>query len=295
MRLLRVRHIRKGFSLLELLVAIAVFALLLVVLVQTLGQSSQLWVAVKRQSEHALNCRAIGDFISEELKRALPPLDRTSTNSLQFVINPPSVSTTYRNRDAVFWQAPIASERTGGDIAEVGYFIKWDQSKPGNPRALLCRLFVPPVQNGVPNANFAIHKDPSNWVSDSILQTVAPADAAGDYNGLFAENVLGLWLKPLDSSGNALPAAFDSRRDKYVDTDGVTHYLPRWIEVSLLTLDAASASRVTPTMQSAIVALVSAKNNAPECRDAVLQDSALLGISASLRVYSTRILLENSR
>lgn len=299
-RSLSSRKVGTGFTLLELLVATAVFVLLLIVLMQTLGQSSQLWVATKRQSEHALNCRAIGDFIGEELKKALPPLDRTATNSLQFIINPSSVSTNFLNRDAAFWQAPIASEKTGGDIAEIGYFVKWDTSKPGNPRAMLCRFFAPPIQNGVTNANYLIHSDPSNWINDAVLQAVAPADSTSDYRGLFAENVLGLWLSPLDSAGGPLTAAFDSRKNSYQEVSGlgtnqVTRSLPRWMEVSLLTLDSSSAARVTPAIQSKVMSLVSGASNASICRDGMLQSADLGAISPGLRVYTTRILLQNSQ
>lgn len=295
MRPWRADPVRGGFTLLELLVATVVFVLLLVVLMQTLGQSSRLWVATKQQSEYALNCRAIGDFVGEELRKALPPLDRTATNSLQFVINPSSVSEAFRNRDAVFWQAPIASEKTGGDIAEVGYFVKWDESNPSNPRALLCRFFVPPVDNGVTNGNFRIHTHPDDWVNDDLLNAAAPADAASGYVGLFAENVLGLWVRPLDSDGQPLKADFDSRTDSWSSaSENVTRHLPRWVEIGLVTLDSSSAARVTSALRAKISTLVAGSASAVACRDAAQQDPAFLAISPGLRVYTTRILLENS-
>lgn len=285
-----------GFTLLELLVATVIFVVLLGILMQAFAQTSQLWLIAKRQSEHSLNCRAIGDFIGDELKKALLPLDKTSTNALQFVVNPPSLSPAYLNRDAIFWQAPIALEQNGGDIAEIGYFVKWDESRPENPRGFLCRFFASPTRNGVANANFRIYSHPDDWINDTVVQAVAPAIAANDYEGLFAENIVGFWVKCLDSGGMPLSSSFDSRQGGYVDSkDGILRHLPRWVEISFLTLDSTSAARVTPSAMNAIIGLVSAADSATKCVNTALNNSALVGIAPGMRVYSTKIYLENSR
>ncbi len=272
---------------------------------QILSQSSQLWVSSKRKVEYATNARAVANFIGDELKKALPPLDRTATNSLQLVINPATLSTTYLNRDSIFWQAPVSRNLAAGDIAEVGYFVKWITDSSGRPKAVLCRFYAEAFDNAsVANPHFLIYDDPANWITDSELDAVAPADQANSYAGLFAENVLGLWLSPLDSSGNSVDnsGTFDSRTDQYTDdngtpadaTDDVSRIFPRWIEISIMTVDSAVAARIDTAMQNQIMTLVANSATAEECRDSAVAASGLTAIRSGLRIYSTRIFLDNS-
>ena len=87
--------------------------------------------------------------------------------------------------------APVATETSYGELAEVGYFVKWEGA-----RASLRRLFVNPSRpdsasaTGVsPNENFLIYKNP-RWLSDTLVKAVAPATPPA-FKGLFADNVVG--------------------------------------------------------------------------------------------------------
>lgn len=294
----------RGFTLLEVLVGMGIFSLLVAVMMQMLSQSSQLWVSSKRQVEHAVNSRAVADFLGKDLRSALPPLDRTAKNSLQLVVNPAGLGAAYLNRDSIFWQAPVSNDLAAGDIAIVGYYVKWVTGNSGEPKSVLVRFFAQSSDNaGKPNTHFLIYSKPTAWVTSALLEEVAPADQANSHAGVFAENVLGLWVNPQDSRGNSVmvKGAFDSRENAYDDdhdndsqTPPINRIFPRWIDVSILTVDSAAASRIDDAMKAAIQGVVTKSESAVECRDSALATDELRPIHSGLRFYTTRIFLENS-
>lgn len=218
----------QGFTLIELMVAVMVLAVMVLLLVQVLNHTSAAWTSGQAQADRRQSARAVGDAIAQELQGALLPLDPADQKSLQFTLNSPSVPAAYRHADTLFWQAPIATHRQYGDVAEVGYFLKWDETNPGHPRPLLCRFFVNPTDT----VNYAIIQKPDQWlVSDTqgrtgILDRVAPADNQGTngYAGLFAENVIGFWVRCYDQNG-VVSKVYDSR---------ATGTLPRTVKVFLV-------------------------------------------------------------
>ena len=155
---------------------------------------------------------------------------------------------------AAFWQAPVASDRSRGNMALVGYFVQWVDETNG-PIPKLCRLLV--------DTNYLMQK-PSDFVSDALIASNAPATKVRDYAGQLAENVLGLWMRPLDQKKNpilndanssAFPSGgFDSARGYKV---GVTNgsgalvtkvfapALPASLEVALVAVDARTAKRLS--------------------------------------------------
>jgi len=293
-----------GFTLLELLVSLAVLLILVGVFSAILTEANGVWNSVRAQEDRNESFRALDDYIANELKGALQPLIPGDTSNLQFIVNPSAVSTTYRNPDAFFWQAPIAVDRTYGDVAEVGYFVQWDTSTASNPRANLCRFFVQGAKSGsspvAVDPNFLIYTQPTSWISDSLIQTVAPANQANSYQGLFAENVVGMWVRCFDHQGNILTASgatFDSRVG-YPDasvTPTVTRALPAAVEVSLALLDAASANKVTPAQQTTMVALTKTTGTASLFIQSAQTNTSLTPIRTGLRDYTIKIYLPGSR
>jgi prepilin-type N-terminal cleavage/methylation domain-containing protein len=298
---------RAGFTLLELLVSMTIVTLLVVLLGQMLSRVSGAWSMAESNKERLQNMRAISDVIKKEMQAALLPVNPAATANLQFVANPPSIPAAYRNRDAVFWQTPLASDQTLGDVAEVGYYIKWDQQV-----AKLCRFFVNPGKTvsgvAVSDSNFLIYSEPSNWLSQDTINAVAPADLANHYQGLFAENVLGLWVQFLDPNGepitqdaNGAPFdsnGFDSRRGyTYRDSNGnsVTRHLPAVVNLSFAMIDARSAQRITPSLKETITSLVTSSTTAEVFVSGAQTNPALHSISPGLRYYQTEIYLQNSK
>jgi len=281
----------------------SIIALLVVLLGQMLSQVSGAWTIAESNKERLQNMRAISDFIGKELQSALLPVNRTGTNSLQFVVNDATIPATYRSRDAIFWQTPLAADQTLGEVAEVGYFVKWDKDQP--PK--LCRFFVNPgkMVSGIATSdtNFLIYSKPTSWLSQGTIDAVAPADLPNMYQGLFAENVVGLWVQCMDSSGVPITKdakgidftsnGFDSRRG-YMDS-GVPRQLPAVVNLSFAMLDSRSVKRINPDLQKAIATLVSSSSNAQSFVVSVQTQPAFQLIRAGVRSYQTTVYLQNSK
>jgi hypothetical protein len=219
----------------ELMVSVSILSLLVVMLTSIFNVAMQSWTSSEGGSDRRRGGRSMTDFIGSELRGALLPVtqsapvgsDGVRIANLQLIINPPQLSDEYRTGDNIFWQAPLATEKTYGDVAEIGYFIKWIQNG-AKTTPTLCRFFVNPSMTDstgnqvLENPLFQIYgtrngggppnyTDVDGWLSDNILDAAAPADKASGYRGLFLENVLGLWVRAYGVDGRELPRAYSSR------------------------------------------------------------------------------------
>ena len=221
MERVRFRSWVRGFTLIELLVATAVFMLLVVVLASMANQTAAMWRRNENKSAVREAARAALSRMESEMRQAVMPLVKTNPASLQFVVNPGTVSSSFQNRDAVFWQAPLATSTNGGNLAIVGYFVR----RNGNS-STLCRLLV--------NPDDPDYRRSATWVDDALLDSKAPGTQAADFQGLFLENVLGMWVMAYSANNTAMPD-YDSRAQ---------HQLPARVEVSLAILDPTGAKRI---------------------------------------------------
>ena len=243
-----------AFSLLELLVATAVFVALALVLVSIAGSLSSFWQMGISHNETRSSAIAAFSRMARDLRVAAAPINPASTN-FQLVVNPTNVGINYKLPQAAFWQAPVASDRSHGDMALVGYFVQWVAETNGSvPK--LCRLLID-------STNYQFGK-PSDWVTDAVIASNAPATKASGYDGQLAENILGIWMQPLDQAkkpiiANASNVAypngqFDSTRGYWVGltnasgtlvTNTFPSALPASIEVAVVAVDARTAKRLT--------------------------------------------------
>lgn len=267
---------RAGFTLVELMMAITILTLMSAALCTFSNHAMQMWARGESGNQHRMRARAALEFLGRELRQALLPKDPADTSTLQFVINPETV--TCRNRDSIFWQAPDARDAGRSNLAEVGYFVRWT---PRN-EATLCRFHVAP---GDPNYLVYTPPFPSRWISDHLLDAVAPADQSRAYQGLFLENVPGLWTTAFDAAGKAFPEGYDSRKQ--------SNKLPAYIEVSLVLLDNQGATRLRdrPDLVAAIRELY------PDTADPnrFLASEVLDPIRQHLRVTTFSVSLNNGR
>lgn len=295
-----------AFTLVELLVATAVLGVLIVMLAQVMNMVSDAWSGGAGRAERQQNGRALVDFIGRELRAAALPIDAKSNGvvpDLQFVVNPSAVPEKYRQPHALFWQAPIATDTSKGSMAEIGYFVRWDETRTP-PRAMLCRMFVNP---GEPQ-----HKvyDSLQWLGEDVLQELAPANQITGYRGLFAENVIGFWARCLDSTGNVISQTgggrgeYDSRKD-YLDssydatgaTINVTRtapVLPSAVEISLLMLDSRAAAAITATSMARLKSMTAASENATACERLIQADATMRPIMSGMTAQTLKIPLENA-
>jgi type II secretory pathway component PulJ len=231
-----------GFSLLELLVATAVFVALALILVSIASRLSSFWQIGIAHNERRSSALSAFSRMARDLRFAAVPSNPSSTN-YQLVINPSSLGNNYKLPQAAFWQAPVASDRSRGNMALVGYFVQWVNEANGQvPK--LCRLLV--------DSNYQMQK-PSDFVSDGLIASNAPATKAAGYAGQLAENVLGLWLQPLDQQKNPISipnGEFDSTKGYTVSftnsaTTTFASALPASLEVALVAVDARTAKRLS--------------------------------------------------
>lgn len=332
-----VTQTRRGFTIVELMVSITILSLLVVMLAGVFGQVSRAWTSGEAGIERRRNVRALADFIGAELRGAMIPLEGASYDAagnaqdgnLQFVVNPPvsAVPDEYRNADAVFWQAPLATETSFGEVAEIGYFVKWDEADRANPRPRLCRFFVNPSKaegdTFVRNPAFLIYERQKPWLSKSLLDEIAPGNnergtggQRNGYRGLFAENVLGLWVECFGLDGTDRyeitgKRSFDSRSGydctfKAFKTDGTPQtwverrFLPGSVRVSLAQVDSKSAARITPVWER-IRELTRAGDvrNAADFQRVFREEAGhnprAAAVLPGMRIYSIEVGLQNAQ
>jgi hypothetical protein len=282
-----------AFSLLELLVATAVFLGLALVLVSIAGSLSSFWQMGISHNERRSAALAAFSRMARDLRFAAAPVNPNATN-VQLVINPANVGTNYKLPQAAFWQAPVG-DRSQGSMALVGYFVQWVNETNGSvPK--LCRLLID-------STNFQFIK-PSAWVNDALIASNAPATKASSYEGQLAENILGIWMQPLDQAGQPImtnatngtyaPGEFDSTtgyRTAFTNaTNTFPSALPARMEVAVVATDARTARRLT-----------GAGNEKPGARTADLTNDVNTfynnlpeGIKKGARIYTTVIDLQNA-
>lgn len=303
----------RAFTLVELLVSISVLALIVALLGGSLTAVSQAWTRGEGNAERRGSSRALADFLASELQGALLPVegvDPRGQGNLQFLASPPTTRLPEECAwsDSLFWQSPLAMETTFGEIAVVGYFIKWSEGRP-----MLCRLFIPPSvrKDGVvsKNPDFRVFAGgPDEWLDpDLVSRNVSPENKAGGYRGLFADLVPGFWVQCYGLDGQALPRSYDSRQgyDCLFKPDGrlsytEKRYLPATVRVSLAQVDSGHAFEL---MQAAdevrdIAAEPAVRDAAAflqRMQSAAESSPALAALLPGLRIYTTEIQLLHSR
>jgi len=303
-RCLPVGQARKGFTLVEVMVASTVLGLLLISLAQVASAMGDAWSSGHARAERRQHGRAIVDFIGKELRSAALPVYRdvlSGKADLQFILNPTEVSATLKNPHALFWQAPVATDTGHGALAQLGYFVRWNGNKP-----MLCRLFINPD-----NGNYQIYDEDKigSWMNEGISNVATPTVQNG-WIGLFAENVLGFWARCLDRNGQPITQSggaglFDSRASYSSNLDGETAtyqapVLPFSVEISIVMVDSRAASRFNANVKAAVMDLVQRPDtlNAATFIEALKtessQDKNLLPVLRSAVPYQIQIYLENS-
>jgi prepilin-type N-terminal cleavage/methylation domain-containing protein len=255
---------RRAFTLLEVLVATAILSLMVVLLASIAGKVSKVWQDVSANNQQRAAARVLLHFMASELEAARKPVpmpSATNAANLQMVASMAAnaANATVIPGDnlyphALFWQVPAAQNTSKGNIASVGYFIRWDTtSHPGRAKPVLCRFFAGPSDVD----NFQVYAQTGtvaqNWLS--VIPMVAPATSP-DYLGWLSDNVIGLWIRFLDAdgqpitknaSGQTMNYAFDSRQGYTSPTTGQIHPAPAYppcVEIALVTVDCQTLAKI---------------------------------------------------
>ena len=259
-----------GFTLVELLVAGAIFLLLLGLLLSIVSHITQIWQQTEGQRIRQQVMRLALDRISRDLQGLQLQRSTNETNSFQFVINP-AIASDLLNPQAAFWQTTLTGDTSRGDVAEVGYFVRL-VSASNHVRGELCRIEVPPT------AADSFFADPQHWLTMSKIDSYAPPSGANSTNplkGILADHVIGLWITPYQGT-NALSLPYDSR----------TGSRPTSVEVALAVIDPRTAQRVGNPSE-----IRNHYNATPENFVNALDPQIRGGVS----IIKTRVLLPNPR
>lgn len=221
----------RGFTLVELMVAAAIFAVLLGLLFTVISQFTQIWQQGDRQKSRRQAARAVMEIMTRDLESAQFPAGGTNASQgLQFLLNPPAAPA---NRDAAFWQAAVPGTSASGDMYEIGYFVQWGEDRNGRPRSALCRYSA-----SATNENTIFNQPDADWITPGKLKAYAPGlDDLSDFKGVLAEDVIGLWITLYDAQGktNGLGPNYHSLSNAI---------RPAAAEIALVLLDRSTAERI---------------------------------------------------
>lgn len=127
---LKSKNHTRGFTILEMLVATAVFCLMATLLFTAISQLNMAWTNSDGQKNRQELGRALLDLIARDLQGSVPPLPGVGTNTVNFIFEAGGAA----ESDSLFWQTAFTPDRSKSDIATVGYYV--------NSSNQLCRLYT---------------------------------------------------------------------------------------------------------------------------------------------------------
>jgi type II secretory pathway pseudopilin PulG len=207
------RSSRNSFTLVEVLVSMAVLALMIALLAQVLS-SAQLGLGnLGNSAQRRQNAGTVLANMAKDLRAAFQPMNRSFEGAdplagqFQFLINPPGIPTNSGlcNPNTIFWSA--AAPTTVGGTGLVGYAVTWGTTPAGAPQPLLCRMFLNTTQAGPQLTQIQTNTTaPNQWANTNLVTTYAPANLTGGYQGWLADNVIALYVRALDPIMNPITA-----------------------------------------------------------------------------------------
>lgn len=274
---------RAGFSLLEVLVASAVLALLLVAMLSMTDQVQKTYRSTLGKAEQFREARVAFESITRRLSQATlntywdydsptTPIKYLRQSELRFLsgnasgssgllsaVSPAISSTTH----AVFFQAPFGftsnSTAYGGMESMVntwGYFIEFGSDSAlrpdpvntaGVPEKYRFRLY----EMMEPSESLSLYKYTGNSTASKTYTGKTwftdPLDKTNRSSLVLAENIVALIFRPLDPSNASLTTnyTYDTAGDGAIATQTASeHQLPPYIEVTMVAIDETSARRL---------------------------------------------------
>ena len=193
-----------GFTIAELLVAMAILSMITLMCTQLFNMMSKTWQLEERKSDVFINARVALDFMAREMSMATAAYNdnrvRSANGPLTMwykVGSSASGTSPYQAyADQVYFVAPLASTSSTTDLAEVGYYVYHDTSNNLN-RYRLMRRFIPPGDvNGfwsIWNASSTPTFPPNlTWYNTPAMGTPANGNPSPDV--CIADNVWSLQM-----------------------------------------------------------------------------------------------------
>lgn len=205
---------KSAFSLLEVLVASAILAMMVVLLASLLGAGQNSLIRIDSGARQRQEAMAVIDMISSELRTSIAApahkdeFAHPGTRRAELLINPPALGSNLLNSGAIFWQS--FSKNGNGSPSLVGYFLKWDTSVDGAPRPRLCRFQIESAVAELELERLRGGTSTRQWIEESVATEIAPGTAENGFRGWLADHVIGFFVRALDPTGNTI--SFKARR-----------------------------------------------------------------------------------
>lgn len=300
---------KSAFTLVEVLIALAILSVVVVLLNSVLGGVARAWTAGEQQADQFATGRAALELMARELAQVV------ISPNLQFVQNPPLPSGINQrtNSDTLFWQVPSA-RTDSGDLAEVGYYLTetHDASHPGAEAYQLQRFYVPQTSSSF--AIFAPSSLPTSSSAPWVSSYVGPSTSS-----VVATGIVALWVRCFDLNGDLIPwlssanpgvggIKYNSAAPFQQASAGATapgntnpgvsftytpasiapaHALPATVELTLTTVDSRTLSR-NPSIPGQVAQ--TAPDTLPSAR-AQFEQSLVSNRINTFRTFSTRVRL----
>ena len=204
---------RRGFSLIEMLVSMAVLSVLMVFLMEAMSTVTRVYIDTDSRTRSDEKGRAVIELISREVTPA------AIDTRMQFIILPgeklsdAGAVNVVETSPAMLWMAPLGP---GGDLRCVGYFLT---GSPDLKKYRLKRIFIKndnpdgyfPKVGKVENAGDAGNRTSptdASWFTDAWDEQAF--DDASETNdkviiSTVSDGVVAFWIRALDSMGNPVP------------------------------------------------------------------------------------------
>lgn len=314
---------RRGFTILEVLVASTVLILILGVVLSIISQTSTVTRRATDKISSFQAARAAFDLISQNLSQATlnsywdydnpnAPTKYLRKSELHFLIGNAGIAPfggTAGTGQAVYFQAPsgvTAIPATYGGLEAllnaVGYFISYgdEDSLPSPFPAPSPKYRYRLMQAVQPTENLAVYSSTTGnaWVSSANALAVP-----------VAENIVYMAAWPRkspadDAEGSALTSNFsyDSRLNATISPQPETaNQMPPVIQVTIVAIDETSAARictdpsVPAKISSAVSGLFLASSKTQFDADLVLLENRLGGSGINYRVFTAMVPIRESK
>jgi len=330
----RSRNSRAAFTILELLVSIAIFSAILVSVMSAVNQISAMWRSTSDKIEAFQDARAAFDLLTRNLSQAtlntyvgydddVAPKRYLRKSELQLICKPAGTDFpgTVGTGEAVFFQAPASRTKNTtayggmeGLLNGCGYYIEYDpyrndsddpdtpdfiQAKAGHQRLHRYRL----MQLLIPTEENKIYSTPTQWYEGHSLDA-----------HVIASNIIALIIRPQDPAATTTEVvgvdppdltgdySYDSTADGNQSPQPITaNQLPPVIQVTMIAITESSAIRLgnssTPpnTITNALAGRFS--NTAHYADDLEAVEKALSSAVPRIdyRVFSSAVPIRESR
>jgi prepilin-type N-terminal cleavage/methylation domain-containing protein len=228
-----------GFTLIELVISMAVMTFLLLLLSEVTGATGRAWQNSQSRTDTFQSSRTALEIIARELTPAVVD------TRMQFVVAPGSILADQNvgavnvasGSPAILWMAPIGTE---GALYCVGYYLLRDQTRQFYR---LQRIYIPPTfspqttssgptSSPVPSPYYPLMTNASNPLAASLLtsptnanwftqnwnantfneeNTSNPPQSTDEVVSSAADGIIALWVQCLDALGNPIPLVCNSQ------------------------------------------------------------------------------------